>query len=485
MLSRAFKITAFSIIALWLLILIYLFGIKDKGIARGDIDISKLGNISGLASGNVEYLSVYFGDKKIGYVLNKTERSDEKVIINHRSQLNLTIQGAQKRADIEGMVELNRDMILRSFYLNLNTEGQVFIVRGLSKDNRLIIESNLEGFKPIEIDNSEPLFLDMNINRYIARRVLSHTKSFGFKIFSIDTLSTDTVRVDLIGQERIKIMGEEVYATHIRKRFRGFVVDSYIDLNGKTLMEKSDMGFVMIRENPEDIKQEFSSIDLASSLSIQPDKTIPDIFAISELKVRLTGVELSEDINGGRQILSDKNTIIIKSERLYKSEENLDKEELEKYLRAEPFIQSDHSEIKALSERITEGSGSISERLERINDYLFQNLKKKNLIGIPDALTTLKRMEGDCNEHAILFVALARAQRIPSRVASGLAYLNGRFYYHAWAEAYVDGWRTYDPTWGESPADVGHIRLVYGGMERTIELSRFINKIKVEVIGWK
>ena len=52
---------------------------------------------------------------------------------------------------------------------------------------------------------------------------------------------------------------------------------------------------------------------------------------------------------------------------------------------------------------------------------------------------------GDCNEHTVLFVALARALGLPARTAVGLVYLDGSFYYHAWPEVWLGEWVAVDP----------------------------------------
>jgi transglutaminase-like putative cysteine protease len=72
---------------------------------------------------------------------------------------------------------------------------------------------------------------------------------------------------------------------------------------------------------------------------------------------------------------------------------------------------------------------------------------------VPVAAEVLRRMSGDCNEHTALYVALARAAGIPSRVALGLVYEDGFFCYHAWPEIYAGRWIAVDPTLGQFPAD--------------------------------
>ena len=66
-----------------------------------------------------------------------------------------------------------------------------------------------------------------------------------------------------------------------------------------------------------------------------------------------------------------------------------------------------------------------------------RSLEKKPTVSLPSALEVLKTRVGDCNEHTALYVAMARSLGLPARIAVGLVYLRGAFYYHAWPEVYV------------------------------------------------
>ena len=120
---------------------------------------------------------------------------------------------------------------------------------------------------------------------------------------------------------------------------------------------------------------------------------------------------------------------------------------------------------------------------QRINRWVHDSLEKTITIGIPSALHVLHTRRGDCNEHAQLFVALARAAGVPARVASGLAYVDGKFYYHAWPEVRLRTWVAVDPTFGQFPADAAHLRFVMGGFGRQMELLRLIGNLRIDVIG--
>ena len=107
-------------------------------------------------------------------------------------------------------------------------------------------------------------------------------------------------------------------------------------------------------------------------------------------------------------------------------------------------------------------------------------------VSLPSALEVLRTRVGDCNEHTALYVALARAAGVPARIAVGLVYLRGAFYYHAWAEVYVETapgrgrWLAVDPTLNQFPADLTHIRLARGGLERQAAITSMIGRVQIE-----
>src|SRR3989440_2388151 len=82
----------------------------------------------------------------------------------------------------------------------------------------------------------------------------------------------------------------------------------------------------------------------------------------------------------------------------------------------------------------------------------------------------------------ILYVAWARAAGLPARTAAGLVPVDGRFYYHAWAEVYLGDWVAVDPMLDEFPAGAAHVRFSIGGLAQQAELVRLIGRIKLEVL---
>jgi transglutaminase-like putative cysteine protease len=122
------------------------------------------------------------------------------------------------------------------------------------------------------------------------------------------------------------------------------------------------------------------------------------------------------------------------------------------------------------------------EAVRKINDWLYKNLEKTPTISLPNALDVLETRKGDCNEHATLFTALARAAGIPTKLVLGLVFLDGKFYYHAWNEVFVGKWIAVDPTFGQFPADASHVKFVEGNLNKSAEILRLVGKIELDVV---
>ena len=161
-----------------------------------------------------------------------------------------------------------------------------------------------------------------------------------------------------------------------------------------------------------------------------------------------------------------------------------DLQTLEKiFLKPGPFIQSDDIRIQTLAQEITGGQITAMEKVRQLVAWVHQHIDKRPVLSLPDALSTLENRVGDCNEHAVLLAALARAAGIPCRLEAGLVYLEGRFYYHAWNLVYLGRWITVDAVYNQVPADVSHIRLVTGSPSKQLDLMGIIGKLKLKIIN--
>jgi hypothetical protein len=157
---------------------------------------------------------------------------------------------------------------------------------------------------------------------------------------------------------------------------------------------------------------------------------------------------------------------------------------LARWLIPEPLIQSHDPRIVAQTRQIIRRERGPARVAALLTRWVHRSLRRTTPAGgsAPSAVKVLEHKSGDCNEFTTLYVALARSAGLPARTASGLLYLKGRFYYHAWAEIYLNDWVAVDPTFGQFPADAAHLRIAVGGLARQVELIPRIGRLKLEVL---
>ncbi len=157
---------------------------------------------------------------------------------------------------------------------------------------------------------------------------------------------------------------------------------------------------------------------------------------------------------------------------------------LARWLAPEPLIQSHDPRIAAQARRVIERERAPARVAELLTHWVHRTLRRAipPSGSVPSAVKVLETARGDCNDATTLFVALARSTGLPARTVGGLIYLNGRFYYHAWAEVYLNDWIAVDPTFDQFPADAAHVPIATGGLARQIELVPLVGRLKLEVL---
>lgn len=155
---------------------------------------------------------------------------------------------------------------------------------------------------------------------------------------------------------------------------------------------------------------------------------------------------------------------------------------------ATPVVDSDHPAVAKLAEDV---AGDVPGRYAaalRLAEAVNRRLEKAYGSSRDRASDVLAAGKGDCTEHSVLFVALARALGIPARQVHGLVYARyadakDALYWHAWAEVLSGGeWIAVDPTFGQPVADATHLALGLGTQVDTIGL---LGALKVEAVDVK
>jgi transglutaminase-like putative cysteine protease len=232
--------------------------------------------------------------------------------------------------------------------------------------------------------------------------------------------------------------------------------------------------------------------DVIFSTAIRSNVDLGEVESYAELRFLLSGADLEGfHLDGGRQTLKG-DTLVVRQESWASLDPGYDQlpyphMDLAEYLKPEPLIQSDDPVIVETAQGLVNWRFMWDKDPKRITRVLTTEinrmLEKEITFSIPNARQVLESRRGDCNEHTVLFVAMARALGLPARTAVGLVYVDGAFFYHAWPEVWLGEWVAVDPTFGQVPADAAHLRFVIGGIAQQVEIVRLIGNLHIEVIG--
>jgi transglutaminase-like putative cysteine protease len=119
--------------------------------------------------------------------------------------------------------------------------------------------------------------------------------------------------------------------------------------------------------------------------------------------------------------------------------------------------------VKDLAAKAVGDAKTPREKVERLVPFVKEYVKDELRPEAVSVLEIISSKRGDCSEHTMLFVTLARAAGVPARGVSGLMYMGDdalAFATHAWAEVVLDGkWVPVDPTWGQTEVDATQVTL--------------------------
>jgi hypothetical protein len=157
------------------------------------------------------------------------------------------------------------------------------------------------------------------------------------------------------------------------------------------------------------------------------------------------------------------------------------------------LVQCDDPRIVAMAAEAGGAEQDPWKTAVRLEDFVHRNIRTKNFSrAFSTAAEVAQTLEGDCTEHAVLLTALARARKIPARVAMGLVYTDAQqgFAFHMWTEVYVDGqWLPLDATLGQAGIGAAHLKLAQSDLSGPdayasfLPIAQVLGRLKLEVLG--
>jgi hypothetical protein len=468
--------------------------------------------------------------KQIGYASTSIDTSTTAFEVTDFFTADLPVAGQEFRASARSVITLSRGLALRTFDVSIESGIAPMSISGRAEgDSAVVFQMTMPGqpadsqrlvvqgpiLLPALIPAAAMLVGDPEVGRTVTiasfdpSTMAAKDLTLRFAAESLFQL-VDSAQFDSTSMRFVPALIDTVRAWNlVPTDGQGF--SGWVDAQGRVVQATQPGGITLKRIAYEIAFENWRRARLASGAASAGGtgsargNTVGDILegtAIaagnlpgrngpSQLKVRLSGTTLEGfDLQGGRQqrdgndltVTRETNDVLTADWSLAGRQAGF-RARFESELASEPLLQANDPAIVALAVRIAGNERDPRVVAERINKWVYDSLAKEITISIPSAVQVLRTRRGDCNEHTQLFTALARAVGIPTRIATGLAYVNGKFYYHAWPEIRLRDWVAVDPTFGQFPADAAHLRFVRGGLTRQGELLRLVGTLRIEVLS--
>jgi len=430
-----------------------------------------------------EYQSIYFKEGKIGFVESRFKKSaDNQWLIDQHATMKLSVAQTVQPIDLYLKASLTSGNLLKDFTFFFHSPFYQMKAQGSVKGNSLSY-TLLTGSNTIEdtIRFESPPMLSTARRAYLLGGSIQAGEKTRIPWFDPASLTGKESILEYQGKESVLINGRVQKLHRFSESFAGVRINSWLNDSGVVVKEESPAGFVFLKE------PKFKAISL-------PDSGEEILSAVA---VKITGKPINIngqsvhyqltlpddgnfDLNGGRQQFSG-NILTVRREEIPEDAGSSKCSEIGDSLSPSPYIQSSSPVIAGLARQIIASQTKPAGQLRQLALWVYDNLEKRPVLGLPDALTTLNNRRGDCNEHAALFAALARSVSIPTRIVAGVTYFRQAFYYHAWNEICLgDRWISIDTTTNQFPADLGHLRFVRGELQEQVRMGGLLGKLSIE-----
>lgn len=490
-----FNVFGVALVTLWL-IMIGL--VVKKSLFKTQEGDSNSGGLAGkIDSPQRDWSEIYLKDKKVGYASNSVKPFKGGYFIQEEIFLKLNLMGLSSSVQTVTRCQVDDQFLLKSFIFNMTSGVVGFHISGKVEGDELLIETgNGKNRRTQRIKLASPPMIGAGMGHFFKSRKIKVGETFGLPLFDPYTMAQKQVLIKVVAREPITIKKITYDAFRLETELWGKQTTFWLDESGTTLKEEGFMGLTTIKSSaasaPRNIEGQ-GGMDFYEMAAIGVERRLPDSDRLTYLKLQVDGMDhasldpsvLSEGRQrfhkGVMEITREKPPL--KASNLQPQEDRSD--EMRRLLEPEFNIESDEEEIRDKAREIAGNKKDPLSVARKLLNWVYHNLEKKPVVAVPSAMEVLKTRVGDCNEHATLLTALLRASKIPARISIGLVYARGKFFYHAWTEAYVGKWISMDATLNQMPVDATHIKLIEGNLDKQVEIAGVVGTLKLKVLDYR
>lgn len=437
------------------------------------------------------WYSIIMADEQVGFGESTITRTPDGYRISSRGSVKMRVMGFSREASSNEVYLVAPDLTLRSFQAEDRIDGSPLEVSGEVTPKGIVVRTNsANGKKERLLKVKGAVYPPHALNLYPLLQGAAPGKKYKINYLDLEAVKVKQAKVEVIGQETLD--GKPVL--HLRNDLYPMVDnDIWIDLKGNVLKESVRDGLVLtVARDEAKAKAELAEAAMGnkdlvfdfSMVKVSPPLEHPD--QLQKLVLELTGFPADLPLLQGQRQQAQR--LAEGQVRFTMPNPSPGKEPAPAVATLQPSerMPSDNPEIAGRAKAIVGDEKDPSMRAGLLQRFVATEIKG-DVIDSQSPLETLQKKRGNCQSHARLYTALARAAGIPTRFVSGLVYQGQGFLYHSWAESYLDGrWLPIDPTMGEMPADLTHLKLAEGdSLDEMGALAGLIGRVKARVVEKK
>ena len=444
------------------------------------------------------WTGIVFNGEKIGFThftIGK-DAATENYEIRSEASILLRFLGIEKKIHLKSRDVVRSDLTMMDFAYEYNIDGSELRVTGRQAGDQLAA-TIVTGGKPHEqrLPVEGKVYPSSVIALYPAIHGLEIGRVHSYRVYNGEIQAVAEVTQSITGYEWSDLFLGNAFK--VETAMASQRVTTWIGPDGKPVFELAMRGtMISFLEDSASATRYLALASLNKNESlveyslVRPDHPIDNPRAVSTLRVALYDTDRLPPSDAWQRCVAVQKEITCEMRRASGAREAGTEPPTDqlraRYLQPSLTVQSSDPSIRRLAEAILGGAESTEERIERILHWLERNVEKAPL-DVFSALDVLQQRMAECQGHAYLYTALARAGGIPTRVVNGLAYseqFNG-FLYHSWTESLVGAsWQAVDPTFGQAAADATHIKLLEGEqLADLLPLLDWVGKVRIRVLA--
>jgi hypothetical protein len=437
------------------------------------------------------WTGVVFNGQKVGFTRRQVRAAADapgRWEIESEAVMRLQFLGVDKRIRLHARDRVRADLTLEAFSYEHEIDGNRLLVAGKAEAKMMTFTVKGGGSSETRtLALEKPLYPTSALAVLPIFGGLKLGRAGRYAVFHGETQALAEAEQEVLAYETSELfMGA---AFKVATRLLGLETTTWIAADGRPLFELGMRGVIISALEEEERARQYlveaalNKRDAMLEFSLLRAGPLEAPRRVSRMEIIVEGMELTPPSDGGQTCARKAERVECRIDRAAP----LAQGDPRRYLAPTLAAPSVLKEISDLAGEISKGSAGDEQTIARILAWMDANIAKEAV----DAFTAadvLRARRAECQGHAYLFAALARASRIPARIVNGIAYSDehGGFLYHTWNEAWIAGrgWQPVDATFGQAHADATHVKLIEGeSAAELVPLVNLVGRVRVQSVS--